>query len=508
MRKFITISFIIEIYILLFPFIIQGQNTYPNPVIKVGTANISGNINTDYFPDAIKSIMIQVITYSPITGKNSFKILVNQNKSFNLNIPLECSTAIAGLNLYINEEYHSSCNIGLSQTKRLKINIVIDNSGNMNINAIGGLELTANEMTNIIKSSMAFDNHYTWGEYYRMTPEEFLEYELNTNLKERMKIAMDTLNLPNRTITYLTNTFNLLYISGRLFHYKESAEESFKRAKANDTITYTAIEPNKKYYSFMKKLDLNNPQYLYSYSYSDFLKSFLNIKAFSISEIKNTPIDIWVTEVKKKIKNIIGFDSGLFYDMLIANAYELQLSSKNDSLTKLQIKNIETYYKTKNKEIINILLNKNDELKIKLENSRNLKINEVPTAAEGNIIDSIIHKYKGKVVLVDFWATWCSPCQDAMKDLEVLKKSLEGRNIIFVYITDESSAKKTWENQIKVIGGEHYYLTKEEWNSIMGRFNFSYIPAYLIYAPDGVLKSKFDYFPGINLICKIINELL
>lgn len=40
-----------------------------------------------------------------------------------------------------------------------------------------------------------------------------------------------------------------------------------------------------------------------------------------------------------------------------------------------------------------------------------------------------LNDYTGKVVLVNFWATWCKPCLEEMPEFEQLKKSLEGRNI-------------------------------------------------------------------------------
>lgn len=485
----------------------NSNNQLPIPTIKAGIAKISGRISNLKLPDGEKKASISIAVYNPVTGKESdYAANLNENNRFSFDVPLECSTAMVGFNVQSETKFYGNAVIGLDPTKNLQLNIVFDDKGDMKTDIKEGLQLSSEDIMNTTKAISAFEQHSTWGDYYKMTPKEFSKHELKS-LKERISFAIDSLHLSDEIKKYLINSFNLRYISGRIFDYKEVAKESY-RASTKDSIVYEAVEPDKSFYSFLKDFNLNDPQFLYTYSYSDFMHRFLSIDAFKIPKIKDTPINQWLIGVKSNIKDFVGFNSGLFYDMLAVSAYNLQLNYRMEPLTNKQVENIKEYYITKNRGIADILLKNNEEIIKTLEKSKDLKVNVTPSVAKEKLMDAILSKYKGKVVLVDFWETWCGPCLRGIKEMKPFKNELKNKEIVFIYISSVSSPKERWEAQIKAIGGEQYYFTKSESNYVGDSFGFNGVPSYLIYDKNGKLKHQFTGFPGTEKMREMIDEFL
>lgn len=98
----------------------------------------------------------------------------------------------------------------------------------------------------------------------------------------------------------------------------------------------------------------------------------------------------------------------------------------------------------------------------------------------------MLKPFQGKVVYVDFWATWCGPCRNGMQAIKPLKEELKGRDdIVFLYITNHSSPEGLYNNMIPDIKGEHYRVSQDQWNYLSSQFGISGIPHYMLVNKTG-----------------------
>jgi len=116
----------------------------------------------------------------------------------------------------------------------------------------------------------------------------------------------------------------------------------------------------------------------------------------------------------------------------------------------------------------------------------NYKKHEVPETEGEKVFAKIIKPYKGKVIYVDFWATWCGACVSGIKRIAPLKEELIKRgDIVFLYITNVTSPEKLYNNMIPDIKGEHYRISKDQWNYLSNKFNITGIPHYVLVNKKG-----------------------
>jgi thiol-disulfide isomerase/thioredoxin len=123
--------------------------------------------------------------------------------------------------------------------------------------------------------------------------------------------------------------------------------------------------------------------------------------------------------------------------------------------------------------------------------------------------DDILDRYKGDVLYVDFWASWCGPCKAEMPNSAALAEKLEGEDVTFLYISVDRDAK-AWEDMIRImqIHGIHYRLGANTRESVSDRYDVRFIPHYALFDREGNLVENKTTRPGDPETEKAIRELL
>lgn len=240
----------------------------------------------------------------------------------------------------------------------------------------------------------------------------------------------------------------------------------------------------------LKKLDLNDPMLLYS---KDFKYSFSNISG---------PIPPSIN-----IETITGSKTGLLRDLrevfpVIFKASEpAELSSKDESILS---GTGNPYYK----EVYDLIFKKTKQLQKEVLSKGGFKIESTPDVEKDKVLETIVSKYKGKVVFIDIWATWCGPCIGAMKTIKTIKPTMIEKGIVSLYVSGETSPKNKWMSMLPEIGGIHYYLKDEQWNALYEKYKFNGIPTYMIFDKKGKMAFKATGYPGNNKILEELEKVL
>ncbi|MEE1944204.1 TlpA disulfide reductase family protein [Pedobacter sp. KR3-3] len=93
---------------------------------------------------------------------------------------------------------------------------------------------------------------------------------------------------------------------------------------------------------------------------------------------------------------------------------------------------------------------------------------------------------KGKVVLVDVWATWCGPCKEQIPFLKKLEEEMKGKDLAIVSISvDAEKDRQKWLQMIvdEQLGGTQLFASAK--NDLMKYYRISGIPRFMVFDKQG-----------------------
>ena len=102
-------------------------------------------------------------------------------------------------------------------------------------------------------------------------------------------------------------------------------------------------------------------------------------------------------------------------------------------------------------------------------------------------LENILDKHKGKLIVIDFWATWCAPCREEMPHLAKLMQDYKENKVVFLKVSVEKEMQ-TWRKYLISNNPEisnNYLLVDPEKSSFVKRFEVNTIPRYMLIDKEG-----------------------
>jgi thiol-disulfide isomerase/thioredoxin len=114
---------------------------------------------------------------------------------------------------------------------------------------------------------------------------------------------------------------------------------------------------------------------------------------------------------------------------------------------------------------------------------------------------------RGKVVLIDFWARWCEPCQKVMPDLQRLHQRLRDKPFQLLSVNIEGAPAdevRAWMEE----RGFSFSTGQDRQGTARTAYQVSQIPLLVLVGPDGIVRRVYDGGASADALEKDVNSLL
>lgn len=252
------------------------------------------------------------------------------------------------------------------------------------------------------------------------------------------------------------------------------------------------------YDSFLQNIDADNPDQFAIPSYHEFLPIYLD---FTVQ------LDTLASDYSRNLKKYQAID---------------KLFSQNEVKSKLYLNLAEEMIATSVDDfnaIVNDFTKKNiqpeSQVKLLLQGFDSIKHlvrgGPAPDGIFKNMqgADVSFKNFKGKVLYIDVWATWCGPCIREIPALEKKQEEYKNKDVVFISISvDEEPGP--WEYMVKDknLKGQQWYAPQAWSSSLAQDYRINGIPRFMIIDREGNIFNAYAPRPSFPEFDKVILEAL
>ena len=132
------------------------------------------------------------------------------------------------------------------------------------------------------------------------------------------------------------------------------------------------------------------------------------------------------------------------------------------------------------------------------------------TATDINGKQFTMSSLRGKVVIIDFWASWCGPCRKSNPHMRELYAKFHDRGLDFVFVSDDDTNPDKWRKAVEqdqLIGdGYHHVLRGMKWDRSKGMEGMDHTNDISDKYAIHFLPTKYLIDRNGNIVCKIGEE--
>ena len=326
------------------------------------------------------------------------------------------------------------------------------------------------------------------------------------------------------------NTFRVMQYRKGTVYYKVGRDLDSDMRRKNHTLFEEQLTSNKDA-KMLKYAELKNKygkpselfdQYMWaesSYGWAYFMLTYGHCFGFS----HKAPPEFMFFHHKVPLQNDLSMGNEKYRNYLVAyiNYEAMQMTENEDSLYLIQYELAKEKLKGRPQAYVisNLLVRGFGKRKLKLllpqyqeflKDNEHTEFNQVVidkyqavnryspgqrapdfSLADTSGVSISLSDFRGKIVYVDFWASWCRPCLEKMRKMKQVKKDLRDPNMIFIHVTFDKNVEE-WKAEITKNGfnGIHLQAPEGVKSLVAQNYNIKALPEYFIINSNGSFAAK------------------